>query len=186
MPILSAQELQNQLETDLPGVLAPPYQPAQAEQDEAEKPAPKGKHAKSSKGACSLVLTNTNDTVIVAERLTEVATYLRDAVGYTYLSDIAVVDYLDDGLFELVYRFYHPEGGDSLVVKVRVPRDMPEVPSLTPIWPGANFHEREGFDLFGINFTGHPNLKRLYMWDEFEGHPMRKDFFRQGDKYLPD
>lgn len=70
------------------------------------------------------------------------------------------------------------------MLKVRVPRDVPEVPSLTPYWPGANLHEREAFDLFGIIFTGHPFLRRIYMWDEFEGWPMRKDFPKQGDKYI--
>jgi NADH-quinone oxidoreductase subunit C len=65
-----------------------------------------------------------------------------------------------------------------------VPREVPDVPSLTPFWPGANFVEREAYDLYGINFIGHPYLKRIYMWDELEGYPMRKDFPKQGDKYL--
>ncbi len=85
---------------------------------------------------------------------------------------------------ELVYRFYHPAGGSGITLRVRVSRDDPVVPSLTPYWPAANFHEREAFDLFGITFTGHPYLRRIYMWDEFAGFPMRKDFPRQGDKYL--
>jgi NADH-quinone oxidoreductase subunit C len=122
--------------------------------------------------------------MVEAERLIAVATYMRDTLGYAYLSDIVVVDYLDAGLFELVYLFYHPAGGPHLSVRVRVPRDAPRVPALTPIWPGANFIEREAYDLFGINFLGHPYLKRIYLWDEFEGYPMRKDFPKQGDKYL--
>jgi NADH-quinone oxidoreductase subunit C len=122
--------------------------------------------------------------VVAVEHLIEAALYLRDTLGYAFLSDIAVVDYLADGVFELVYRFYSIEGGDGLVLKVRVPREAPEVPSLTPYWPGANLHEREAFDLFGIIFTDHPFLRRIYMWDEFEGWPMRKDFPKQGDKYI--
>ncbi len=70
------------------------------------------------------------------------------------------------------------------MVKTRVPREQPIVPSLTPFWPGASLQEREAFDLYGVQFPGHPDLRRVYMWDEFEGHPMRKDFPKQGDKYL--
>jgi NADH-quinone oxidoreductase subunit C len=124
--------------------------------------------------------------LIVAERLVEAALYLRDSLGYIYLSDIAVVDYVAEDVFELVYRFYHLDGGPPLTLKVRVPRSAPEVPALTPHWPGANFHEREAFDLFGVRFVGHPALRRIYMWDEFEGFPMRKDFPKQGDKYIGD
>jgi NADH-quinone oxidoreductase subunit C len=167
---ISAENLRTLLERDLPGVLAPPA-------EVPTEPAAKGKKAD---------FLTTNDTVVVAERLRDVAVYMRDTLGYAYLSDIAVVDYLNDGLLELVYRFYHPAGGGSLVIKVRVPRDNPHVPALTPVWKGANFHEREGYDLFGVIFDDHPNLQRIYMWEEFVGHPMRKDFPRQGDKYLPE
>jgi NADH-quinone oxidoreductase subunit C len=71
-----------------------------------------------------------------------------------------------------------------LLLKTRVPRDKPDVPALTVFWPGANLMEREAYDLYGINFIGHPYQRRIYMWDELEGHPMRKDFPKQGDKYL--
>lgn len=175
MPGITAETLCEYLNCDLPGAVAPARTPPP--EDVAEEKPAKGKHAKPD-------FLKTSDTVVLAERLADVARYIRDVLHYTYLSDIAVVDYVDDGLFELVYRFYHLEGGDPLVVKTRVPRDQTQVPSLTPFWPAANFHEREGFDLFGIQFVGHPDLKRIYMWDEFEGHPMRKDFPRQGDKYL--
>ncbi|ACL24530.1 NADH-quinone oxidoreductase subunit C [Chloroflexus aggregans] len=124
------------------------------------------------------------DPLVRPQRLVDAALFVRDTLGYAYLSDIAVVDYLYAGCFEIVYRFYHPAGGSSIVLRVRVPRDEPVVPSLTPYWPAAHFHEREAYDLFGIVFTGHPYLHRIYMWDEFEGFPMRKDFPRQGDKYL--
>ncbi len=186
MPVINVEQLREQLRRDVPGGIVPPREPPKkteeaAEEEAAPKAKGKGKQAKEKPDFLS-----TNDTVIVAERLLDVAKYMRDRLGYTYLSDITVVDFLDDGLLELVYRFYHLDGEGELVIKVRVPRDKPVVPSLTPIWPGANFHEREGFDLFGVHFVGHPNLKRLYMWDEFKGHPMRKDFPKQGNKYLPD
>lgn len=124
------------------------------------------------------------DPFVHPDHLIAAALFVRDTLGYALLSDIAVVDYLYAGCFELVYRFYHPSGGPGIVLRVRVPRDAPQVPSLTPHWPAANFHEREAFDLFGVEFVGHPYLRRIYMWDEFEGFPMRKDFPRQGDKYL--
>jgi len=173
MPNLSAAELRERLQSDMPGVVAVPA-------PEPSATAGEGKPAKAKPN-----LLATNDVIVVAEKLPQVVCYLTDVLGYTYLSDLAVVDYLADGLFEVVYRFYHLNGGsESLVLKVRVPRDKPTIPSLTPQLPGADLNEREAFDLFGINFVGHPYLKRIYMWDEFVGHPMRKDFPRQGDKYL--
>lgn len=167
--LLDAEALRARLQRDVPGaVVSPP--PAAEASAEGEKAAPD--------------MLATDDAIVHAERIIEVATYLRDTLGYSFLSDIATVDYLDAGVFELVYLFFHPEGGSSLNIKVRVPREQPHVPALTPIWPGADFSEREAFDLFGIHFMGHPYLKRIYLWDEFEGHPMRKDFPKQGDKYL--
>jgi NADH-quinone oxidoreductase subunit C len=126
----------------------------------------------------------TDDVVVRSERLPEVARLIRDQLGYELLSNITATDFLRDGVIEVVYHFYRLDGGPALVLKVRVERERPELPSLTPWWPGADFQEREAFDLFGVVFNGHPRLRRIYMWDEFEGFPMRKDFPRQGDKYL--
>jgi NADH-quinone oxidoreductase subunit C len=169
MPNLRAEDLRELLGRDLPGVTQDVY-PLHIAPPPAHGPAP--------------AAFTTDDTLVEAERIVEAALYLRDTLGYAYLSDICVVDYLVDAVFELVYRFYHVEGGPSLALKARVPREAPELPSLTPHWPGANFHEREAFDLYGITFVGHPFLRRIYMWDEFEGFPMRKDFPKQGDKYI--
>ncbi|MBC8075401.1 MAG: NADH-quinone oxidoreductase subunit C, partial [Chloroflexales bacterium] len=118
--------------------------------------------------------------------MADVARYMRDTLGYSYLSNITAVDHLAEDVIELVDHFYHLAGGPPLVVKARMPRDNPALPSITPFWPGASLQEREAFDLFGVDFIGHPDLRRVYMWDEFEGFPMRKDFPRQGDKYLGD
>lgn len=169
MPIVSRDELKQRLERDKPHVLAPVLPDTRDRSDDLPPLAD---------------MVNTSDVVVHAAAITEVAMYLRNVVGYGLLSDIVVTDLLDYNVFELVYRFYTIAGGGDLVVKVRVPRDTPEVPSLTPIWPGADLNEREAFDLFGIIFTSHPYLKRIYMWDEFEGFPMRKDFPKQGDSYL--
>jgi NADH-quinone oxidoreductase subunit C len=140
-------------------------------------PAKKGEHAPAN-------LLATNDPVIIPERLVDAATLLRNQFGYELLSNLTATDYLADGIIELVYHFSNLSSGPPAILKVRLPREQPELPSLTPIWPGAGLQEREAFDLFGVVFTGHPYLRRVYMWDEFEGFPMRKDFPKQGDKYF--
>ncbi len=182
MPEISPHELRERLNRDLPGAAVMPEPAASESSAEEESGAkPKGKHEEKPTAGHPAP---TNDTLVVAERLPDIVYYLRDQLGYAFLSDIAVVDYLEAGVFELVYFFYHPVGGGDLKIKVRVPRDKPDVPSMTPFWPGANLMEREGFDLYGINFIGHPYPMRIYMWDELDVYPMRKDFPKQGDKYL--
>ncbi len=115
--------------------------------------------------------------VISTDRLVEVATTLRDEMGYDYLSSVTGVDYIAQNEMEVVYHAYNTRaGGGPLVFKARTPRDQAVVPSLTPVWPGADFQEREAWDLMGIKFDGHYNLKRILMWEGFEGHPLRKDW----------
>lgn len=114
--------------------------------------------------------------LVQTERLVEFATILRDERGYDFLSSVTGVDYLPDGKMEVVYHAYKSTGGGALVFKVQVPRHNPVVPSLVSVYPGANFQEREAWDLLGIRFEGHPNLKRILMWEGFEGHPLRKDW----------
>lgn len=173
---MHADEFKQRLRQDLPGALAPEREPS---------PAALGDGAERGKQP-PVDLLATSDAVVLPERLVDVALYVRDTLGYALLSNLTAVDYLADGLIEVVYHFVHLEGGPPLVVKTRVPRSTPIVPSLTPHWPGANLQEREAFDLYGVEFPGHPNLTRIYMWDEFEGFPMRKDFPKHGDKYIGD
>ncbi|MBV6395473.1 MAG: NADH-quinone oxidoreductase subunit C/D [Anaerolineales bacterium] len=113
---------------------------------------------------------------IPADKLVEVATIIRDELGYDLLSSVTGVDYLPENKMEVVYHAYKTTGGPALVFKVQVPRDNPVVASMTPIWKGAEFQEREAWDLLGIKFTGHPDLRRILMWEGFEGHPLRKDW----------
>jgi NADH-quinone oxidoreductase subunit C len=134
--------------------------------------------------AVAVNLLATNDIVIQAEQLPTVAAFLRDTLGYALLTNITAVDYLANDLIEVVYHFVRPQGGKPEAIKVRLNRAQPELPSLMAEWPGAALQEREAYDLFGVVFVGHPNLRRIYMWDEFEGFPMRKDFPKQGDKYF--
>lgn len=120
---------------------------------------------------------NFGGLVVDSTVLNDVARTVRDELGYDYLSSATAVDYHDWGdHFEMVYHCYRTTGGDPLVLKARTPRDVATLPSVVNIWPGADFQEREAYDLMGIHFEGHPNLKRILMWEGFEGHPMRKDW----------
>jgi NADH-quinone oxidoreductase subunit C/D len=114
--------------------------------------------------------------IVAPDYLLDVARGLRDGGNYRYLSSITGVDYLPEGQFEVVYHFYQPSGGPALVIKARTPRDDPKLPSLTPVFPGAEFQEREIWDLFGIRFNGHPDPRRILLWEGFAGHPLRKDW----------
>jgi len=120
--------------------------------------------------------------VVKAENLVELAQYLRDEEGYDYCSSVTAVDYPDR--FEVVYHLYSmkKEGGPA-ILKVHADRANPQVPSVTSIWPGADWQEREVWDLMGIRFPGHPNLKRVLLWEGYEGHPLRKDFPGPQDEY---
>lgn len=114
--------------------------------------------------------------VVPPDKLVEFATQLRDELGYDYLSSVTGVDYLPEEKMEVVYHAYRTQGGPAFVFKAQVPRGDPVVPSLVGVWLGADFQEREAWDLLGIRFTGHPNLRRILMWEGFEGHPLRKDW----------
>ncbi|MBM4421779.1 MAG: NADH-quinone oxidoreductase subunit D [Chloroflexi bacterium] len=114
--------------------------------------------------------------LVAPDKLIEVATAVRDEMGYDYLSSVTGVDYLADGKLEAVYHFYKTSGGTALTLKAQTPRDNPVIPSLVPLYPGADFQEREAYDMYGIRFAGHPNLKRILMWEGFGGWPLRKDW----------
>lgn len=114
--------------------------------------------------------------IVQADHLLEVAEALRDQHGYDYLSAVTGVDYLPEGKMETVYHFYKMIGGPELVLKVQVPRDDAVIPSLTPLYPGAELQEREAWDLLGIQYSGHPDLRRILTWEGFAGHPLRKDW----------
>jgi len=122
--------------------------------------------------------------IVPAEKLVEFASALRDEFGYDFLSSVTGVDYMPEESMEVVYHAYQTTGGPGLVYKVQVEREDPVVPSLTPVFPGAGLQEREAWDLLGIRFEGHPNLKRVLLWEGFDGHPLRKDWreaFYEGD-----
>lgn len=115
--------------------------------------------------------------IVDDSKLVDVAETIRDDLGYDLLSSVNYVDYYEEGYFEVVYNIFSTQfGGKGINMKARTPRDVATLPSLTPVYPAADFQEREAYDLMGIRFAGHPNLKRILMWDGFEGHPLRKDW----------
>ena len=115
--------------------------------------------------------------LVKGEALLEIAAYLKDTPGldFDYLTAVTGVDYLD--YFEVVYHLTSLKHNHSLVLKTRCyDRGNPVLPSVVGLWRTADFQEREIYDLLGISFEGHPNLKRIALWEGFEGHPLRKDF----------
>ncbi len=114
--------------------------------------------------------------IVSADHLLEVVRFIRDDMGFDYLASITGVDYLPNGLMEAVYHFYKTSGGPGLVIKTPVDREQAAIPSLVSLYPGADFQEREAWDLLGIRFDGHPDLRRILMWEGFAGHPLRKDW----------
>lgn len=125
----------------------------------------------------AIIESEADSLLVNADSLLEVAAYLKSAPGldFDYLSAITAVDYYD--YFEVVYQLISLEPNHSLVIKVRCyNRENPTLPSVVSLWRGADFQEREIYDLLGISFEGHPNLRRIVLWEGFEGHPLRKDF----------
>lgn len=119
------------------------------------------------------------DAVKVSRQiLPELFQKLRDEHGFNYLANLTAVDYQDR--FELVYHIYSIPDNRKLLVKSDVDHEQPLAPSAVSIWPTADWQEREVYDLMGIRFEGHPNLQRILLPDEFEGHPLRKDFKMKG------
>ncbi|MEC7882997.1 MAG: NADH-quinone oxidoreductase subunit C [Verrucomicrobiota bacterium] len=143
--------------------------------------------------------------IIPVTEATEIAKWLRDDDSFLldYCSNVTGIDYLDREIkekveneegkmetvtrtdpsrIEVVYHLYSMEKRTGpITIKQRTDRNKPEVQSLTPVWRSCELQEREIFDLFGVNFISHPDQRRILMWDEFEGHPMRKDYVEPFD-----
>jgi NADH-quinone oxidoreductase subunit C len=103
------------------------------------------------------------------------------ACPFTYLSDVTCVDWHpSEPRFEIIYHLLSIPNKERVRLKVRLDSGSPAVESITSVWPGANYFEREVFDLFGVRFTGHPYLRRLLMPENWEGHPLRKDYPVEG------
>jgi len=117
--------------------------------------------------------------LVDAGSVVEVMRFLRDdpELEFEMLTDVTAVDYLgEEPRFEVVYHLYSVSKNHRLRIKARVPEDPARIHSLVEVWPSANWMEREVWDLYGIHFEGHPDLRRILLYDEFEGHPLRKDY----------
>jgi NADH-quinone oxidoreductase subunit C len=117
------------------------------------------------------------DAVVVdSARLLEVCCFLRDdsALNGQYLNNVSGVDWFE--YFEVVYNITSLSRNQTFTIKSQADHDAPEVPSVSSIWHGAHLQEREIYDLLGIRFRDHPDLKRLFLWEGFPGHPLRKDY----------
>jgi NADH-quinone oxidoreductase subunit C len=113
--------------------------------------------------------------------LREVAKFCRDDISFDYLIDITSVDnFGEEPRFEIVYELYSMTMAVHLRLKVQVSEDVGAVDTVSDIWPTANWHEREIFDMMGIKFTGHPDLRRILMWDGYPYFPLRKEFPLEG------
>ena len=111
------------------------------------------------------------------ERITEIARFCKSELGFTYLIDLSGVDnFGEEPRFEVVYELYQFDTGTHLRLRVRVSEDDLTVPSVTDVWATADWHERECYDMYGIAFSGHPDLRRILMWEGYPYFPLRKDF----------
>lgn len=118
---------------------------------------------------------------IKTESAREVAMFCRDTLGFDYLVDLATIDHFQtEPRWEVVYELYSMSANVHLRLKYTLPEDEPEAPTVSDIWPTADWHEREAFDMMGIRFKDHPDLRRILMWEGYPYYPLRKDFPLEG------
>lgn len=117
--------------------------------------------------------------MVKKEYVADVARFLKEnkELEFDFLSDLCGVDRIaTDDVFEVVYHFYSIQKNHRVRIKALVPAIEPSIPTVTDVWKTANWHERETYDMFGIMFVGHPDLRKILTPDDFEGHPLRKDY----------
>jgi len=126
-----------------------------------------------------------DETVIIKrEDILQVCRFLKQEMDFNFLMDETAVDYLKcpegawdkNARYEVVYHLYSLKTNARVRLKCPVPAEDPRIDSVASLWTGANWLEREVYDMFGITFTGHPDLRRILMYDGFDGHPLRKDY----------
>jgi NADH-quinone oxidoreductase subunit C len=121
---------------------------------------------------------------IAPERIAEVCRFLKDEQQFRRLSGVTAVDWHpNEPRFEVVYLLHSIERNERVRLKCRLAGAAPEIDSVTGIWANANWYEREVFDLFGVRFRGHPDLRRILMPEDWQGHPLRKDYPVDGYRY---
>ncbi len=117
---------------------------------------------------------------IAPEQIRAAAETVKNA-GYNFFEDLTAVDWFPSSpRFQLSYHILSHTYKERIRLRVMLEEESPAVETITPVWPSANFYEREVFDLFGIRFEGHPNLRRIMMPDDWKGHPLRKDYPVEG------
>lgn len=120
-------------------------------------------------------------TLVIDRMLIREAAAVVQGAGYSFLEDVTCVDYLPlEPRFQVTYHILSLSLKARIRLAAMVHSADQEIASITPVWPSANFYEREVFDLFGIRFGGHPNMRRIMMPDEWEGYPLRKDYPVEG------
>jgi NADH/F420H2 dehydrogenase subunit C len=127
----------------------------------------------------SVVVFDDTNVWVEADKLLDICSFLKDDVelDMQFINSISAVDYIE--YFELVYHLRSLRNNTTLVIKAKCfGRENITVPSVTSVWKGAELQEREAWDLMGIKFSKHPNMKRILLWEGFPGHPLRKDFIR--------
>ncbi len=120
------------------------------------------------------------EIVIDRADLIDVCTYLKNTLGFEHLSCITAVDWKDH--FESIYHIENYYNGCMVQVNAQIPYDDPKIASLTGLWHAADYHEREAWDLMGVEYEGHPNLVRILLPEDFKFHPLRKEFAQEVDR----
>lgn len=119
--------------------------------------------------------------IVKSTKIKEILAYLKEQQGFNHLQDLCGVDYAPQKpRFEVVYNLYSIWRRLHIRVRAKVEEETPEIDSVTDLWEGANWHERECFDMFGIRFRGHPDLRRILMPEDWNGYPLRKDYPLRG------
>ncbi len=173
-------EVWRELDAHFPGVLHPAQPPERG--DAASYP--QGGEHRMTHSVSRSVLQNRpryEGVLVHARHLLPVLRFLRDTLGYVMLSSLTAADYPEAigqlaPHIDVVYHLFRLEGGGYVVLHVHTSRDGAVLPSVTPEFPSANLQEREVYDMFGVQFEGHPDLRRLLMWEGFDGYPLRKDW----------
>ncbi len=116
----------------------------------------------------------------------DICLFLRDNLGFNFLADLTAVDYTPKNAgFCVIYHFRSFSKKEFVRIKCYVSQENPQIDSITELWAGANWLEREVYDMFGIVFNGHPDLRRILLWDTFPGYPLRKSFYYRENVEIP-
>ncbi len=127
--------------------------------------------------------------VVEASQTKAILRFLKETAGFDYLADVSSVHWPDEGRIDVVYLPRSLKSREQIRVRVALPVENPVIETVSDIWPTADWLEREVYDLMGVRFEGHPNLSRILLPEDFEGHPLRKEYPMEGDdewrNYLP-